>query len=83
LAILTSIHEVFPPPSSTGQALEDDPISLKKLLKGDGVWMMHKDPGLDLQWSLKWYIIKLPPEKIEHLEKELREVGCTTQMDAK
>lgn len=38
LAIMHSIHNVVLPPAVTGQDLTQDPISIKKLSKGDGVW---------------------------------------------
>ena len=36
-AVLHGIHSVFPPPLVTGHARED-PVSLKKLDQGDGLW---------------------------------------------
>jgi hypothetical protein len=36
-AVLHGIHSVFPPPSITGHAGED-PVSIKKLQQGDGLW---------------------------------------------
>ena len=36
-ALLHAIHAVFPPPSITG-GTEEDPIAMKKLLQGDGLW---------------------------------------------
>jgi hypothetical protein len=36
-AMLHAIHAVFPPPEATGHAGED-PIALKKLRQGDGMW---------------------------------------------
>ena len=36
-AMLHAIHAVFPPPEATGHAGED-PIALKKLWQGDGMW---------------------------------------------
>ncbi|KAL7529738.1 hypothetical protein ACHAWF_003097 [Thalassiosira exigua] len=42
MAILHAIHSVFPPPDITGHAGED-PISLKKLLEGGGLWAIRKE----------------------------------------
>ena len=36
-AILHGIHSIFPPPSVTGST-EEDPVALKKLHQGDGLW---------------------------------------------
>ena len=36
-ALLHAIHSVFPPPSVTG-GTEEDPVAMKKLLQGDGLW---------------------------------------------
>jgi hypothetical protein len=38
-AVMTGIHEVFP----SHQQPEEDPISQKKLRKGDGTWSLEKD----------------------------------------
>ncbi|KAL7526037.1 hypothetical protein ACHAWF_001603 [Thalassiosira exigua] len=40
--ILHGIHSVFPPPAITGHAGED-PVSLKKLLAGEGLWEVRKE----------------------------------------
>jgi hypothetical protein len=41
-AILHAIHSVFPPPAVTGHAGED-PVSIKKLKQGDGLWATRKE----------------------------------------
>ena len=41
-ALLHGIHSVFPPPAITGHSGED-PISLKKLLEGEGLWQVRKE----------------------------------------
>jgi hypothetical protein len=41
-AILHGIHSVFPPPAVTGHAGED-PVALKKLKQGDGLFAMRKE----------------------------------------
>ena len=40
-ALLHRIHSVFPPPDVTGHN-GADPVSVKKLLKGEGVWQVRK-----------------------------------------
>ena len=40
--ILHGIHSVFPPPSVTG-GMEEDPVALKKLCQGDGLWHTWKE----------------------------------------
>ena len=41
-ALLHAIHSVFPLPSVTG-GTEEDPVAIKKLLQGDGLWDMQKE----------------------------------------
>ncbi len=41
-ALFHAIHSIFPPVSVTGHQGED-PISLKKLDQGDGIWEHHKE----------------------------------------
>ena len=41
-AVLHGIHSVFPPPNFTGHN-GADPVSVKKLLKGEGVWAVRKE----------------------------------------
>ena len=40
-ALLHGIHSVFPPPAITGHNGED-PVSLKKLDDGEGLWEVQK-----------------------------------------
>ena len=47
-ALLHGIHSVFPPPAVTGHTGED-PVSLKKLDEGDGLWEVRKE---ELGWML-------------------------------
>jgi hypothetical protein len=42
-AALHGIHSIFPPPSITGHVGGKDPISLKKLQKGDARWDSEKE----------------------------------------
>ena len=41
-AVLHGTHSVFPPPSVTGHN-GADPVSVKKLLNGKGVWAVRKE----------------------------------------
>jgi hypothetical protein len=63
-AMLHGIHSVFPPPAS-GKP-EDDPISYKKLLAGDGIWAVRKEI---LGWIFDGILrtMELPPDKITKL----------------
>jgi hypothetical protein len=71
-AMLHAIHAVFPPPEATGHAGED-PIALKKLRQGDGMWDIRKE-------ILGWIFdgakrcIELPPDKVERIQQEIRAI---------
>ena len=67
-AMLHGIHSVFPPPASG--LPEDDPISYKKLLAGDGIWAVRKEV---LGWIFDGILrtMELPPEKIEKIMASL------------
>ena len=41
-ALLHGIHSTFPPPNITGHDGED-PVSMKKLLEGEGLWEVRKE----------------------------------------
>jgi hypothetical protein len=61
-AMLHGIHSVFPPSANA----EDDPVSHKKLLAGDGVWAARKEI---LGWMFDGLLrtMALPPEKVTKL----------------
>jgi hypothetical protein len=42
-AALHGIHSIFPPPAITGHTNGKDPISYKKLLRGDAQWHPQKE----------------------------------------
>jgi hypothetical protein len=72
-ATLHAIHNVFPPPSVTGNPDAKDPISEKKMLKGDGRW--------DTQKEILGYLldgihrtVQLPPTRAADLLKEIRSI---------
>ena len=73
-SILHSIYEVFPPPQTTGQAAKDNPVSLKKMGEGDGVWATRKEL---LGWVFDGVrrCIELPAAKVTSLVTELKQVG--------
>ena len=68
-AILHGIHSIFPPPTVTG-GTEEDPIALKKLRQGDGLWDTRKEI---LGWIFDGinHCIALPNDKHTHIQAEL------------
>jgi hypothetical protein len=72
-ATLHGIHSIFPPPTPADPPDTKDPISEKKLLKGDARWDTIKEVlGYELDGVNR--TIKLPDKKAEALLKELRKV---------
>jgi hypothetical protein len=72
-ATLHAIHSVFPSPKATGTPDAKDPISEKKMLKGDGRW----DPNKEILGYLLNGIdrtIQLPPDRATNLLREIRNV---------
>ena len=67
--MLTAIHSVFPPPEKTGHP-GGDPVSVKKIAKGEGTWSTSKEI---LGWIFdgKNYTLTLPEEKQHKLVKTL------------
>jgi hypothetical protein len=71
-AILHGIHAVFPPPAMTGHDGED-PVSIKKLNQGDGLWKTRKE-------LLGWVFdgarrcIELPTNKVENILDEIHKI---------
>ena len=68
-AILHGIHSIFPPPTVTG-GTEEDPIALKKLRQGDGLWDTRKEI---LGWIFDGihHCITLPNDKHNRIQAEL------------
>ncbi len=72
-ATLHAIHSVFPPPCETGDLSAKDPISEKKLEKGDARWATTKEvlgyivDGVDRT-------IQLPPSRAADLLEELKKI---------
>jgi hypothetical protein len=69
-AMLHGIHSIFPPPEITKHTGED-PVSEKKIAKGEGVWAMEKEI---LGWIFNGqdYTIRLPSQKIKDIIKMIR-----------
>jgi hypothetical protein len=80
-ALLHAIHSVFPPPSITG-GTEEDPVAMKKLLQGDGLWETRKEL---LGWVFDGVhrCIELPTEKHERIQSELRALRRRTKVPRK
>ena len=69
-ALLHAIHSVFPPPSQTGHP-GGDPISVKKLNEGEGLWDTRKEI---LGWVFDGAArcINLPTKKLDAIITELK-----------
>jgi hypothetical protein len=77
-AILHAIHSVFPPTAVTRHN-GADPIALKKLLAGDGIWDVQKEI---LGWVFNGIkrCMWLPEKKIESLLEELHKTAQSTSV---
>jgi hypothetical protein len=79
-ATLHAIHNIFLPPTSEDPPGTKDPISEKKLLKGDACWAMIKEvlgyklDGVNL-------MIKLPDQKLRHCSTS--SARCSTRCSAR
>ena len=71
-ALLHAIHSVFPPPAITGHN-GAEPVSIKKLLQGEGLWEVRKEL---LGWVFDGATrcIELATKKQEAILKELKNV---------
>ena len=59
-AVMAGIHDVFPPDSQD----DNDPISLKKLMKGEGAWAVVKEIlGFEFDGNSGRHTICLADEK--------------------
>jgi hypothetical protein len=70
-ATLHAIHSIFRPPSASDPPGTKDPISEKKLLKGDARWDPIKEV-LGYELNGRDRTVRLPAQKAEALLKELR-----------
>ena len=80
-AILHAIHRIFPPANITKNH-NDEPISLKKLAQGDGLWSSNKEI---LGWLFDGLTrtISLPEEKITSLTQELRNLSRRSKVQVR
>jgi hypothetical protein len=69
-ATLHAIHSVFPTPEATGTPDAKDPISEKKLAKGDARWNTQKEI-LGYRLNGIHRTIQLPPDRADLLLKEV------------
>lgn len=70
-AALHGLHSVFPPPSVTNHVGGKDPVSIKKLRRGDADWTIRKEV---LGWLLDGMsrCISLPQDKYRAIRAELK-----------
>jgi hypothetical protein len=69
-AMIHGIHSIFPPPDITKHSGED-PISEKKIAKGEGIWAVKKEI-LGWIFNRKTFTIWLPSQKIKDIIKLIR-----------
>ncbi len=74
--LLEAVDEVFWPLSPSDPPTQQEPVSIKKLLEGDGSWSTIK---LVLGWTLdtESLTICLPPHRVERLWEILDEIPPT------
>jgi hypothetical protein len=72
-ASLHPIHEIFPPPEVTGHVGGKDPVSLKKLKKGDAPWAAVKEV-LGFMFDGEQKTVYLPQDKSDDIIQELNRV---------
>jgi hypothetical protein len=72
-ATLHAIHSLFPTPAATGTPNAKDPISEKKLAKGDARWDKTKE-FLGYWLDSVNRIIQLPPSRAKDLLKEVKSI---------
>jgi hypothetical protein len=72
-SIMHGIHSVFPPPEVTGHTGGKDPVSLKKLEKGDGQWHHLKEIlGFIIDGDAK--TIRISDAKADDIVMEIRRI---------
>ena len=71
-ALLHTVHSVFPPPEVTGHSGQD-PVPLKKLIEGEGLWDVQKEI---LGWMFDGVTrcIEITEGRQEKILKELKAV---------
>jgi hypothetical protein len=72
-AMINGIHSIFPPPEVTNHP-GGDPVSEKKLDKGEGVWNFDKEI---LGWNFngKHFTIQLPPQKCDDIILQIKKLS--------
>ena len=71
--LMHGIHAVFPPPNITGHSGGKDPVSIKKLERGDGQWHHEKEIlGFIIDGDAK--TIRISESKAEDIVQEIRRV---------
>jgi hypothetical protein len=68
---LHGIHSIFPPPSRSGHSSGKDPVSEKKLAKGDGTWATTKEI-LGFEFDGIARTVRVPKDKADDIVAELR-----------
>jgi hypothetical protein len=72
-SIMHDIHSVFPPPDVTGHTGGKDPVSIKKLEKGDGQWHHEKEIlGFIIDGDAK--TIRISESKADDIVMEIRRI---------
>ena len=82
-ALLHAIHSIFPPSPDPVKDPDDEPVSLKKLHEGEGIWAFRKEI---LGWIFDGITrtIELPPgklKKIRDLSKQVLRRGHASLTD--
>ena len=75
-ALFHSIHAIFPPPAVTGHVNGKDPMSQKKLEKGDAKWQWEKEL-LGFLFNGLQRTVQLPKDKAEKSTKQARQTRST------
>ena len=72
-ALLHAIHSIFPAAPDPDNDPDDEPISLKKLLEGEGIWAFRKEI---LGWIFDGInrTIELPPGKLAKLRAATKQI---------
>lgn len=81
-AALHGIHSVFPPPKTTGHVGGKDPISVKKLEKGDARWNPEKEI-LGFLMDGEARTVRLTQRKADDIDRELTQLLRKTRVPMK
>ena len=81
-AALHGIHAVFPPPERSGHTNGKDPVSQKKLEKGDARWMLRKTI-LGFLLDGRHRTVELPADKAADILKEVKAITRKSQVPLK